>query len=156
MGKSSFEFKIIDNSDEFKKLLSEAQDKILEAWGIETEKNAKIELGKSPVRQDTGLLRNSITYAISGEAPKITSYRSESVNKKGEPVNPVKTGSYSGSAPMGMPWKKYVYIGTNVEYAEWVHNGTRRMAPNRFIKNAVENNKSKLERIAKAGLEGRL
>ena len=30
-----------------------------------------------------------------------------------------------------------VYIGTNVEYAIYVHEGTSKMAPNRFLKNAA-------------------
>lgn len=33
-----------------------------------------------------------------------------------------------------------VYIGTNVEYGIYVHEGTVKMKPNRFLKNAVEKN----------------
>ena len=36
--------------------------------------------------------------------------------------------------------EKAVYVGTNVEYAIYVHEGTSRMDPNRFLKNAVERN----------------
>lgn len=64
---------------------------------------------------DTGLLKNSITYAIAGEAPNIIQYRAD---KGGE------TGSYSGTAPeANMPT---VYIGTNVEYAIYQEFGTSR------------------------------
>lgn len=38
-----------------------------------------------------------------------------------------------------------VYIGTNVEYAPYVHEGTRRMEPNRFLKNAVVNNTTQIK-----------
>ena len=31
-------------------------------------------------------------------------------------------------------------VGTNVEYGIYVHEGTRRMTPNRFLKNAFERN----------------
>ena len=37
-----------------------------------------------------------------------------------------------------------VYIGTNVEYGIYVHEGTVRMAPNRFLKNAVERNETQV------------
>jgi len=39
-----------------------------------------------------------------------------------------------------------VYVGTNVEYAPYVHEGTRRMSPNRFLKNAFERNADQLKR----------
>ena len=37
-----------------------------------------------------------------------------------------------------------VQIGTNVEYAIYVHDGTMRMAPNRFLKNSVTNNEDQI------------
>lgn len=162
---------IFDHRDEILDQLKDYADKVLEYWGIELEKQAKIELAKSPNRIDTGLLRNSITYALSGKPPHITSYKADKLtdyadaflhfvsNNGGggkKKTETIKTGFYSGSAPMGAPWKQYVYIGTNVEYAQWVHNGTRRMAPNRFILNAVNNNKDKLQSIAKDVLSGKL
>lgn len=42
-----------------------------------------------------------------------------------------------------------VYVGTNVEYAPYVHEGTQRMEPNRFLKNAVEKNQKEYQEIAK-------
>lgn len=44
------------------------------------------------------------------------------------------------------------YIGTNVEYAPYVHEGTTRpngtmMAPNRFLKNALANHISEYQQI---------
>lgn len=33
-----------------------------------------------------------------------------------------------------------VIVGTNVEYAIYVHEGTRKMEPNRFLKNAFDRN----------------
>lgn len=35
-----------------------------------------------------------------------------------------------------------VYIGTNVEYAPYVHEGTVKMAANRFLRNAIEKNEA--------------
>ena len=39
------------------------------------------------------------------------------------------------------------YIGTNVEYAPYVHDGTMRMSPNPFIKNAMEKNKNQYKKM---------
>lgn len=43
-----------------------------------------------------------------------------------------------------------VYIGTNVEYGIYVHEGTVKMKPNRFLKNAVEKNASEYMQIAQS------
>ena len=40
-----------------------------------------------------------------------------------------------------------VQIGTNVEYAIYVHEGTRKMDPNRFLKNAVMKNANEYKQI---------
>lgn len=37
-----------------------------------------------------------------------------------------------------------VYVGTNVEYALYVHEGTSRMEANRFLTNAVDRNKDQI------------
>lgn len=79
-----------------------------------------ISKGDFPV--DTGLLRNSITFAVSGESPAISSY---SASKGGE------SGEYNGTAPDDKV--PAVYIGTNVEYAKYVQYGTSKMAPRDFM-----------------------
>ena len=35
-------------------------------------------------------------------------------------------------------------VGTNVNYAIYVHEGTRRMSPNRFLRNAFERNEDQI------------
>ena len=47
-----------------------------------------------------------------------------------------------------------VYVGTNVNYALYVHEGTSRMSPNRFIKNAVEKNEEQIKRYFDENLDG--
>ena len=47
-----------------------------------------------------------------------------------------------------------VVIGTNVEYAPYVHDGTMKMAANRFLKNAVEKNAAEYKAIAEQYLKG--
>ena len=77
----------------------------LTAIGLEAESAAK---EKTPV--DTGRLRNSITFAVSGEPAHISSYTGD----HGE-----AGGAYSGTAPNDK--KKAVYLGT-VSYASIIEN----------------------------------
>lgn len=49
-------------------------------------------------------------------------------------------------------YEQAVYIGTNVNYAIYVHEGTCNMAPNRFLKNAVEHNRDQINALLKNGL----
>ncbi|MBR0340675.1 MAG: HK97 gp10 family phage protein [Oscillospiraceae bacterium] len=49
-----------------------------------------------------------------------------------------------------------VYIGTNVEYAIYVHEGTRRMTPNRFLRNAVERNEDQIVKIIENNIKDAL
>lgn len=105
---------ITDNSKEVLAALQEQMQKALTICGITAEGYAK---KLCPV--DTGLLRNSITYAVSGESTAISSYQADRKDKSGE----LKKGSYSGTAPeesKGMA----VYIGTNVEYAAYQELGS--------------------------------
>lgn len=114
---SSISFK--DNSPEFLSELSNRVDKILEAVGIHLEGEAKEELQNSPKRVDTGLLRNSITHAVSGESPAIKSYSGDNPSRYGKPQE-IPHGSYSGTAPTDPDNARAVYIGSNVEYAAYV------------------------------------
>ena len=121
----SLTFELKDFSPE---VLSELEDRVeigLEECGVEGELYAASALEGIPRRVDTGLLKNSITHALAGQAPAKGTYTSDDGSK---------TGSYEGSAPGG---GKSVYIGTNVDYAGYVHDGTRKMAANPFIASAM-------------------
>ena len=48
--------------------------------------------------------------------------------------------------------EKTVYIGSNVEYGVYVHEGTVRMAPNRFLKNAMTRHVSEYKKILESYL----
>lgn len=78
---------------------------------------------------DTGLLGNSITFALNGESANISSYKSNPTDKNGKPV-PTVEGSYNGKAPNK---ENTVYIGTNVEYAKYVQYGTSKMKKRDFM-----------------------
>lgn len=46
-----------------------------------------------------------------------------------------------------------VYIGTNVEYAIYVHEGTINMLPNRFLENALEKNEAMIRQLIESQLK---
>lgn len=95
---------IKDNTDEFLSALEKAIENGLTAIGMTAEGHAKRKITDYPA-VDTGRLRNSITFAISGEKANTPTYTD---SKKG-------VYNYSGTAPDDK--EKAVYIGTNVEYA---------------------------------------
>lgn len=137
-----------DNTEEIKQAVQDAVLVALDAAGLQGATLARRELQNNPPRIDTGLLRNSVTHAVSGKPAAISTYRADTP-KKGRQ----DSGSYSGSAPAAAdPQKPFVLIGTNVEYAGYVHEGTSNMAPNRFIKNALETNQAELEKIIRTVL----
>lgn len=137
-----------DRTKEVKEQVADRALVALDAVGMQASSLAKMELQKSPMRVDTGLLRNSITHAVSGKPAAIGSYSADTPKKGRE-----NSGSYAGSAPApSTPQQPFVLVGTNVEYALYVHEGTRNMSPNRFIANALRNNTGELEKIIKTVL----
>lgn len=141
MAKKISSIRIVDNSALFKKASQEAIYRGLFKIGLIAERAAK-EIATEKGVVDTGLLRNSITFAMGGEKPAITSYQA---NKGG------KTGSYSGVAPE----KKIptVYVGTNVEYAAINEVGGRGHRARPFLKPAIEDFKNDYKQILKEELE---
>lgn len=152
--------KITDNSDLFKKAKDEAVARALEAIGITAERYAK---ERCPV--DTGLLRNSITHAVSGEKPAINSYKAtygsnryksgknsgKRYSASSKNAGSVGVGFYSGTAPQDPPDMQAVYIGTNVEYARDVETNDKRKHPSgaaHFLRDACANHMDEYQRIA--------
>ena len=154
---SDMQIQLTDNSEAVKEAVREAVERALTAVGMHIEGEAKEELSNDPKRIDTGLLRNSITYAVSGHPAGIKSYHADFGSNRTAKGNRVRAssknagsvgfGSYSGNAPEEPNGWKAVYIGTNTDYGGYVHEGTVKMAPNRFLKNAVEKNRDQIKRI---------
>ena len=86
--------------------------------GMQAESNAK---ALCPF--DTGLLRNSITFAIGGETAHISSYAAD---------NGDGSGSYEGSAPADADGTMTLYLGSNVQYAPYVELGHHQQ-PGRYV-----------------------
>ena len=139
----------VDNSEKIKKELSASIDRALEAIGMQVENYAS---GLCPV--DTGLLRNSITHALSGERVDLV-YTANRAKKEGKAV---AHGSYGGSAPDDPENKKAVYIGSNLSYSVYVHEGYHKangksVPPRRFLKEAITNHKDEYKSIAERFLK---
>lgn len=108
--------------------------RILKILGLKAEKYVKT---LTPV--DTGLLRNSITHAISGESPAISEYADNSGDVK---------GTYSGT--QGSKEDDCVYIGTNVEYAPFVEFGENMKHTTgkaHFLRDGIQNHKDEFKQI---------
>ena len=105
-----------DNTDEVLSALEKAKIRGLTAIGMTAEGHAKKKITQAKA-VDTGRLRNSITFAVSGESANISSYSGD----HGE-----EGGSYSGTAPNDK--EKAVYIGTGVKYAVGIETGSHRKA----------------------------
>lgn len=135
--------KITSHKKEVEKALRDAIDGGLEAVGIQAEKYAKLNLETAPRRVDTGLLRNSITYVVAGQSAHISTYKADTGDGH---------GGYNGA--ISKEETPVVYIGTNVEYAPYVHEGTSKMTPNRFLKNAAQGHEQEYQRIVQAHLKG--
>jgi hypothetical protein len=139
----------VDVKSNAKQVKEEARNAVLaalEAIGQQAVSHAKNYL-KEAGRIDTGLLRNSITYALSGQPPNVSSYTASNASKYGGRTG-ILNGSYKGNAPNDPENQKAVYIGTNVEYAPYVEAGTDRMAATHYLQRAVTEHSDEYKRIA--------
>ena len=128
------EFK--DNSKEYKELLNQAIRRGLRTIGMRAETHAK---ENCPV--DTGYARNSITYALSGEAAAISSYEAD----RGKNGKPPKTGKYSGTT--SKIEDNYVVIGSNVEYFPFIEEGARGRKASHTLRKAATDHKDEYKQL---------
>ena len=139
---------VTDNSRKYLSALQFATLRGLETIGLTAEKHAKKKLtrevytGKKPYKL-TGRLRNSITFAVSGEPANIQSYSGD----HGEPG-----GNYSGTAPKDK--NMAVYIGSGVDYAIGIELGTHRRAGGvHFLQDAAQNHSEEYKQLMKQSLQ---
>jgi hypothetical protein len=141
MGNMSFGIK----KDNTKEILKATDEAIYNALYIIGAKAADYAAGLAPVK--TGLLKNSMTFAMSGEEPILKKYRSDDGEKEGE---------YSGAVPKDKMMA--VYVGTNVEYAPSVEYGHRTqsgktVAGKPFLKPAIESHLDEYKHILEEELK---
>ncbi len=137
-----------DNTQEFLQVLEKAKVAGLEAIGLTAETHAKKVITEAGA-VDTGLLRNSITYAVAGAPAHVKTYKA---HKKKPGEKRFKTYTYEGTAD-GEPGSA-VYVGTNVVYARGIETGTHRKAGAvHFLQRAATEPADKYKRLMKSALE---
>lgn len=134
-----------DNSKEIIDLFNEAKHRALEAIGLVAEGHAK---KNCPV--DTGRLRNSITYAVSGYSTHVESYRRGNVVGGTEKKH---TRYEYGNEKMEGEKDDAVYIGTNVEYAVFVENGAKGREPVYFLRKAATEHTAEYKKLMEDSLK---
>lgn len=128
-----------DNTKEVLSAMEKAIERGLEAIGLTAERHAK----KDPnMPVDTGLARNSITFAISGKEANTSSYKAD----KGD-----KTGSYSGTAPNDK--HKAVYIGSNVSYFEHIELGSPTINARHVLKNSATQHTDEYKKLMEGSMK---
>ena len=145
----------VDRTKVVEEQLENAIEKALTKVGLNMERYAKqmCPVGnpknwKTPVQGYVGgTLRGSITYALDGDTPHVSTY--DVKNNSGA------KGVYDTPAPKeGGGGKRAVYVGTNVYYAPHVEMGTSNMKPRPFIEPAVVGHKDEHKNTIKETLEG--
>lgn len=135
-------FTLTSHRKEALNLLERASEKALKTCGGMAESYAKENLRNNHSVQ-TGLLRNSVTYALGGQGANTSSYSADVGGA---------SGSYSGTAPADKGDEKTVYIGTNVYYAPFVELGTSRADPKPYLRPAAENHAQEYQEVIKRTL----
>ena len=129
MADSNIEITVKDNTKEIETAFTRQVLKALKAIGMAAEGHAK---DGTPV--DTGRLRNSITYATE-EYSGTSSYS----NKKGE--------IYNDGGAKAVPEEGSVYIGTNVEYAVYIEEGSTTHKASHMLRHAVADNGAEYKQL---------
>lgn len=133
------DIQITDNSGLVLDELERKKLIILEEWGLNAERHAKLDeitpkvydTPQSPNYQRTGRLRGSITYALKGTHST---------------PDPPATGT---DGVTDAPDESTVVVGTNVDYAPYVETGTSKMPPRPFIEPSVANYVDEYKKIMK-------
>lgn len=141
MSYNAGDIQLVDNSAAAKSQLRSAVRRALMVIGLKAERYAKANCTEMKA-VDTGRLRNSITFALAGEAANVSSYTAD----RGKGDKPPAAGSYSGTAD-GNSGDATVYVGSNVEYAPYIELGTAKMGPRPFLHNAAADHAEEYKQI---------
>lgn len=151
----SFKMNVIDKRELIKKATAEGIVDALEAAGLQA-----VGYVKDKIRDngsiDTGLMRNSIAYAVSGKVPS-TNANSDRTYKADRPKDgetEIIQGTYTKQAPKtAKDSYKVCYIGTAVEYAKDVDKGTINQQAKPFLEPAITQHRTELKRIVEDELK---
>lgn len=138
---------LVDNLDLILKATDDQIEMALIAIGAKMESHAKADY----VPVDTGRLKNSITFALAGGHAQISSYGPD-----GGGGDDVQSKPYSGTAPADPGGKvRSVYVGSNVDYAEIVEEGTSGRRGKHYLRDAVNNHIEEYKNLAERALSGK-
>lgn len=122
------ELQLQDFSTDVLKCFNEACDRALYRIGLKGVEGAVESISKLPNKAiDTGRLRASISFVAHGEQ--------KSENKGAEEADYIS----------GAPDELCTVIGTNVNYAVYVHEGTKKMPARPFLRDGVNDMKDKMQ-----------
>lgn len=141
----NIEVKFEDNSGKVLAELSEATERALYAMGIKAvEGSVDAISGKYTIDPavDTGRLRASISFITPTE--------------RGEAQVATPENAKDGDVLKGKAEAKTVIIGSNVEYASYVHNGTSKREGRPFLREGIERTKDKMKEQVEKIYKGEL
>ena len=145
--KINVDVSLVDNTDLVLQATDDQIEMALIAIGAKMESHAKADY----VPVDTGRLKNSITFALAGGPAQISSYGPDSGGG-----DDVQSKPYSGTAPADPGGKvRSVYVGSNVEYAEIVEEGTSGRRGKHYLRDAVNNHIEEYKNLAERALSGK-
>ena len=125
--------------------LAKATERVLYAIGVKAvEGSVDAISGRYDIKPavDTGRLRASISFITPTD--------------KGGSGQPKPANAQSGDELTGTAEQNTVVVGSNVEYAEYVHNGTSKMAGRPFLREGIEKTRDKMQEQAEKIFKGKL
>ena len=147
MAKDSLDFsiKFDDNTIVLEKEFGEATERALYAIGVKAVEGATDAISGRytvPSAVDTGRLRASISFIT----PQQSGNNGEAI-----PPNGKASDRLSGAGE-----KNTTIVGSNVEYAEYVHNGTSKMSARPFLREGIDKKKDVMKEQVEKIFKGEL
>lgn len=140
-----FTIRVENNSQIVLEDLGEAMKRALYAIGVKAvEGSVDAISGRYDINPavDTGRLRASISFITPTD--------------KGDSGQPKPANAKAGDELTGEAEQNTVVVGSNVEYAEYVHNGTSKMAGRPFLREGIEKTRDKMQEQAEKIFKGQL
>lgn len=141
----SITIRIENNANLAKEELEKATERALYAIGVKAvEGSVDAISGRYDIDPavDTGRLRASISFITP--------------TQKGGSGQPKPANAQVGDELTGKAEQNTVVVGSNVEYAEYVHNGTSKMAGRPFLREGIEKTRDKMQEQAEKIFKGQL
>lgn len=140
-----FTIRVENNSQLVLEDLGEAMERALYAIGVKAvEGSVDAISGRYDIKPavDTGRLRASISFITP--------------TQKGGSGQPKPANAQAGDELTGTAEENSVVVGSNVEYAEKVHNGDSKMAARPFLREGIDKTKDQMQEQAEKIFKGQL